>query len=93
MSRAHDGCVDAIRKSVIPDKGGKSRVQLHHVGEAAAEHDYIRVQEVNDNREAARQTILIDRQALLRTSVATGSGKRDFLCRQMSGGAAAIVPR
>ena len=93
MSGAHDGCVDTIRKSVIPDKGGKSRVQLHHVGEAAAKHDHIGVQEVNDNCEATRQTVLIDRQALLRTSVATGSGKRDFLGRQMSGGAAVIVPR
>ena len=54
MSRTHDGCVDAIRKSVIPDKGGKSRVQLHHVGEAAAEHDHIGVQEVNDDRELDR---------------------------------------
>jgi len=93
VSRAHDGCVDAIRKSVSSDKTRKSPVQLHHVGEAAAKHDHIGVQEVNDNREAARQTILIDRQALLRTSVATGNGKRDFLCRQMSGGASVIVPR
>ena len=91
MSRTDDGCVDAIRKSVSPDKSGKSRVQLHHVGEAAAEHDHIGVQKVNDNREATRQTILIDSQAVLRTFVATGSGKRDFLRRQMFTGAAAIV--
>src|SRR5208282_1216081 len=52
VSRPHDGCVDAIRKSVIPDKSGKSRVQPHDVGEAAAEHDHIGVQEVNHNRKA-----------------------------------------
>lgn len=43
VSCAHDGCVDAIRKSVSSDKFGKSGVQLHHVGEAAAEHDHIGV--------------------------------------------------
>ena len=52
VSRAHDGCVDAIREGVDPAESGKSRVQLHYVGEAAAEHDHIGVQEVNDNREA-----------------------------------------
>ena len=61
MSRAHDGCVEAIRKRVNLGKRGKSRVQLHYVGEAAAEHDHIGVQEINDNREATRQAILIDR--------------------------------
>jgi hypothetical protein len=81
VSRAHDGCVDAIRKSVKPDKSGKSRVQLHDVGEAAAEHDQIGVQEVNDNSEATRQAILIDGQTLLCTFVNTTGGKRDLLRR------------
>ena len=85
-SGAHDGYVDAIRKGVNPDKSGKSRVQLHYVGEAAAEHDQIGVQEVNDYREATRQTILIDGQTLLCTFVNTTGGKRDLLRRQMSAG-------
>ena len=91
--RAHDARADAIRKSVSPSKSGKPRVQLQDVGKTAAEHDHIGVQDVDDDRKAMRKAILINRKALLRMLVATGTRKNHFLRRQMFTGAALIVAR
>jgi chromosome partitioning protein len=38
VNRAHDGCVDAIRKRVNPGTCGKSLVKLRYIGEAAAQN-------------------------------------------------------
>ena len=81
MASRHDGGGDGLVKRVGADQRLQAGIHLSHLAHAAAQHDDVRIQEVDDLRQRARQTIAVALPRLCRPSLALDHGLYDVLRR------------
>ena len=69
---------DAVAEEVRADQAGQGLVEVGEVGEATAKDDHLRVEQVDDARQATRQTLSVSLQGGHGGRFAAGGGGPDL---------------
>ena len=93
MNWRHQPSVDAVGKHVARPQFGHGVVEATDVGNPAAEHDDVRVEQVDHTGERTRQSFFITHQGGIAGAVTRLRQLRDFVCRQVFAAVAHMVGR
>ena len=73
----HDRRCDDIAEHIAKDERRQRGVQVRHVGQSAAQHDDVGIQQVDDLRQSARHAVRMPGERRLRAGVAGGGTRRN----------------
>ena len=77
MLVAHDRRLHEVAEHVARDQRRQRRVEMLHVGQSAAQHDHVGVEQVDHVRQPARQPVGVPIERRLRARIARGGTGRD----------------